>query len=81
LKGIGANVILADGGNAMPNDRQTSVRLSEKLLRKARKTLKASTNEDAVTKALHEILINREIQASLKDLIRKGRGRFVDVYD
>jgi hypothetical protein len=81
LKGIGANVILADGGNAMPNDKRTSVRLSEKLLRKARKTLKASTNEDAVTKALHEILINREIQASLKDLIRKGRGRFVDVYD
>jgi hypothetical protein len=34
-----------------------------------------------VTKALHESFINREIQANLKDLIRKGRGRFVDVYD
>ena len=65
----------------MAANKRTTVRLSEKLLRKARKTLKASTNEDAVTKALQESLINREIRASLKDLIRKGRGRFVDVYD
>jgi hypothetical protein len=65
----------------MTTDKRISVRLIEKLLRKARKTLKTRTNEDAVTKALHEIMINREIQASLKDLIRKGRGRFVDVYD
>jgi glutamyl-tRNA reductase len=65
----------------MAGDKRTSVRLSEKLLRKARKTLRASTNEDAVTKALHESLINREIHAALKDLIRKGRGRFVNVYD
>jgi glutamyl-tRNA reductase len=65
----------------MAADKRTSVRLSEKLLRKARKSLKASTNEDAVTKALHESLVNREIHASLKNLIRKGRGRFVDVYD
>lgn len=65
----------------MAADKRTSVRLSEKLLRKARKTLKASTNEDAVTKALNESLTNREIQASLKNLVRKGRGRFVDVYE
>jgi glutamyl-tRNA reductase len=65
----------------MAADKQTTVRLSEKLLRKARKTLRASTNEDAVTKALRESLINREIHAALKDLISKGRGRFVDVYD
>jgi len=65
----------------MAGDKRTTVRLSEKLLRKARKTLRVSTNEDAVTKALHESLINREIHAALKDLIRKGRGRFVDVYD
>jgi hypothetical protein len=50
-------------------------------LRKARKTLKASSYSEAVTKALQESLANREIQASLKDLIRRGRGRFVDVYD
>jgi len=65
----------------MAGDKRTTVRLSEKLLRKARRTLRASTNEDAVTKALHESLINREIHSTLKDLIRKGRGRFVDVYD
>lgn len=65
----------------MATDKRTGVRLSDKLLRKVRKTLKAATNEDAVNKALHESLINREIHARLKDLIRKGRGRFVDVYD
>ena len=65
----------------MAGDKRTTVRSSEKLLRKARKTLRASTNEDAVTKALRESLINREIHSTLKDLIRKGRGRFVDVYD
>jgi hypothetical protein len=65
----------------MATEKRTSVLLSEKLLRKARKTLKVSSNTEAVTKALQESLANREIQASLKDLIRKGRGRFVDVYD
>jgi hypothetical protein len=41
----------------MAADKRTTVRLSEKLLRRARKTLKASTNEEAVNKALHESLI------------------------
>ncbi len=49
----------------MEADKRTTVRLSEKLLRRAVKTLKASTNEDAVTKALHESLFNREIHATL----------------
>jgi hypothetical protein len=65
----------------MATDKRTNVRLSEKLLRRARKNLKAASNEEAVTKALNESLANREIHASLKELIRKGRGRFVDVYD
>jgi hypothetical protein len=65
----------------MAVDKRTSVQLSDKLLRRARKTLKASTNEEAVTQALNESLMNREIHVALKDLIRKGRGRFVDVYD
>jgi hypothetical protein len=65
----------------MATEKRTTVLLSEKLLRKARKTLKASSNTEAVTKALQETLANREIQANLKDLIRKGRGHFVDVYD
>ena len=58
----------------------TTVAVREDLVKKARKKLKASSNSDAVTKALHETLANREIQATLKQLIRKGRGRFVDVY-
>ncbi len=65
----------------MAVEKQTTVQLSEKLLRRARKTLKASTNQEAVVTALNESLLNREIQAALKALIRKGRGRFVDVYD
>ena len=65
----------------MATDKRTNVRLSEKLLRRARKDLKAASNEEAVTKALNESLANREIHATLKELIRKGRGRFVDVYD
>ena len=35
---------------------------------------------DAIARALQETLINREVEATLRDLIRKGRGRFVDVY-
>ena len=64
----------------MASKRRTSVLLDEKLLRKARKTLKASSNTEAITKALEEALTNKEIEASLKELIHKGRGRFVDVY-
>lgn len=64
----------------MATKRRTSILLDESLLKKARKTLKASTNTEAVTKALEQALLNNEIEASLKDLIHKGRGRFVDVY-
>ena len=64
----------------MATKRRTSVLLNEELLRKARKTLKASSNTEAITKALRETLANREIETALKDLIRKGKGRFVDVY-
>ena len=64
----------------MATKRRTSILLDEGLLKKARKTLKAATNTEAVTKALEQALINKEIEARLKDLIHKGRGRFVDVY-
>jgi Arc/MetJ family transcription regulator len=64
----------------MATKRRTSILLDEALLKKARKTLKASTNTEAITKALQEALVNQEIEAALRDLIRKGRGRFVDVY-
>jgi metal-responsive CopG/Arc/MetJ family transcriptional regulator len=60
--------------------KRTSVLLNEELLRKVRKSLKASSNTEAITRALRETLTNREIETALKDMIRKGRGRFVDVY-
>ncbi len=64
----------------MASKRRTSVLLDETLLKKARKTLKATTNTEAITKALKETLLNEEIRATLRDLIHKGRGRFVDIY-
>lgn len=64
----------------MSAKKRTSVLLDETLLKKARKTLQAGSNTEAITKALRQALINKEIEASLRDLIRKGRGRFVDVY-
>jgi len=62
------------------NKKLTSVAVGQDLVKKARKTLKSSSDSEAVTQALLETLANREIQATLKRLIRKGRGRFVDVY-
>jgi len=63
----------------MATKRRTSILLDEALLKKARKTLRASTNTEAITRALQEALVNQEIEATLRNLIRKGRGRFVDV--
>lgn len=64
----------------MTAKKRTSVLLDETLLKKARKALKASTNTEAITRALQGALLGKEIEAALRDLIRKGRGRFVDVY-
>ena len=64
----------------MATKKRTSVLLDETLLKKARKTFKASTNTEVITKALQQALVNKEIEATLRDLIRKGRGRFVNVY-
>ncbi|MBI4588717.1 MAG: type II toxin-antitoxin system VapB family antitoxin [Candidatus Rokubacteria bacterium] len=60
--------------------KRTSVLLDETLLKKARKVLKVSTSTEAITKALQETLINKDMERALRDLIRRGRGRFVDVY-
>ncbi|MBI4524997.1 MAG: hypothetical protein HY695_14435 [Deltaproteobacteria bacterium] len=64
----------------MATKKRTSVLLNEELLRRARKSLKASSNTEVITKALNEAVTNKEIEAALKNLIRKGRGRFVDIY-
>jgi Arc/MetJ family transcription regulator len=61
--------------------RRTSLLIDEALLQKARKALHASTNSEAITRALEEVVTNREIEDSLQALIRKGRGRFVDIYE
>ncbi len=59
--------------------RHTSVLLNEELLRRTRKSLKVSSNTEAITKALREV-VTKKIEFALKSLILKGRGRFVDVY-
>src|SRR5205809_3837100 len=73
------SVIYSPRGGIMATKRRTSILLDEALLKKARKTLRASTNTEAITRALQEALVNQEIEATLRNLIRKGRGRFVDV--
>jgi len=64
----------------MTSKRRTSLLVDKALLQKARKALKATTNSEAITRTLEEVVANKEVEASLKELIRKGRGRFVDVY-
>ncbi len=64
----------------MATKKRTSILLDEALLKKARRTLKASTNTEVITKALKQALTNKEIEITLRELICKGRGRFVDVY-
>ena len=64
----------------MAAKKRTSVLLDRALLTKARKALKASSNTEAIAKALSEALLNQEVDLSLRELLRKGRGHFVDVY-
>ena len=64
----------------MATKRRTSILVDKALLQRARKSLKASTNTEAITLALKEVVTNKEVQTALIELIQKGRGRFVDVY-
>ncbi|HEV8711984.1 MAG TPA: type II toxin-antitoxin system VapB family antitoxin [Candidatus Binatia bacterium] len=64
----------------MASKRRTSLLVDNTLLQKARKALRVTTNSEAITRALEEVVANKEVEASLQELIRKGRGRFVDVY-
>jgi len=61
--------------------RRTSVLIDNTLLKQARVALGASTNSEAITKALQAALLNAEVERTLQDLLRKGRGKFVDVYE
>lgn len=67
-------------GERMGAKRRTSVIVDENLLKKARRVLKASTNTEAITRSLQKAVLDREIEVALSRLIRKGQGRFVDVY-
>lgn len=60
--------------------RRTSILIDEALLRRARRVFRVSTNTEAITRALEHAVANHEVEATLRELIRKGRGRFVDVY-
>jgi hypothetical protein len=60
--------------------RRTSLLIDEALLRRARKVLHAPTNSKTITRALEEVVANKDVETSLKELLRKGRGRIVDVY-
>ncbi len=64
----------------MATKRPTSLLIDGDLLQKARKVLHASTDSEAVSRALEEVVANKDIETSLKELLRKGRRRFVDVY-
>ncbi len=63
----------------MPAKKRTSVLLDAALLWRARRALRASTNTETISTALQEALRNKEIERTLRELIRKGRGRFVEV--
>jgi hypothetical protein len=64
----------------MATKKRTSVLLDKALLKRARRALRTSNNTQAIAQALTEAVINREIDTTLTALLRKGRGRFVDVY-
>ena len=64
----------------MATKRRTSLLVDDILLQRARKALKASTKTETTTRALEEIVTNKEVETALMQLIRKGRGRFVDVH-
>ena len=49
------------------------------LVRRARRALNAPSDTVAVRQALEEAIANREIEATLKALIRRGRHHFVDL--
>ncbi len=64
----------------MATKRRTSVLLDAGLLKRARRVLRVSNNTQAIARALAEAVTNREIDTALTNLLRKGRGRFMDVY-
>lgn len=63
----------------MAGKRRTSILVDDSLLRRARRALRAPSNSEAIARALEVAVANSEVERTLDDLIRKGRGRFVEV--
>jgi Arc/MetJ family transcription regulator len=63
----------------MAGKRRTSIFVDDSLLRRARRALRAPSNSEAIARALEVAVANSEVERTLDDLIRKGRGRFVEV--
>ncbi len=60
--------------------KRTSVLIEESLLRRARGALKTASNTEAIAEALRVAVENAEIAKRTEDLLKRGRGRFIDVY-
>ena len=63
----------------MTKKKPTRIPLEETDLKRAKKVLRTHTKTKANIKASKEALIEQEIRTTLEVLIRKGRGRFVEV--
>lgn len=77
---IGAGNTDSSPGGGAGVKKRTSVLIEDVMLKRARKVLRGTTNTDTITKALQAALVNAEIERTLEELLRKGRGKFVDVY-
>lgn len=63
----------------MRGARRTQLTVDVDLLQRARRVLKRPSPAEVVEQALTEAIANREIEAALKRLIRRGRGHFADL--
>ena len=71
----------------MPNPASVKIRGARRaqltvdvdLLQRARRALKRPSPTEVVEQALAEAIANREIEAALKRLIRRGRGHFANL--
>jgi len=57
--------------------RKKTYNLDERLIQKARRLFRASTDTEAINKALEKSVEDLEIQRSLDKLLRKGRFRVI----
>ncbi len=60
--------------------RRTSILIEESLLRRARGALKTASNTEAIVEALRVAVENAQIAKRTEDLLKKGRGKFIDVW-